>query len=362
MKNIFCFCLFVVTLHLSAQSYTFEQGKHDFLKNREALNKSVPNYIQNYFDIAIDEIEQMLKGEIALSFKRAVYLVDNAYSAGKINWQDYNEEILRITPILNNMIDERNLRQFRTAGNWAIFTFMSDSIPENNFKPYCYDFSGFESDKDKQSYLVANLLKTKKGNCRALPYLYKILADEVGVEAAIAVVPMHCYVKHRDEKGNWWNLEMTTGSFSRSSFIMETFNVSEASIKSGLYMKALSDAESVVNLIYDLLCFYEDKTGRYSGDFVKKCYDIGLDYYHNSKLQICKLNDIQFRLTDKMMGVGLKSYNEIDNFPEFKDEYEAMTSTLNYISEIGYTTMKNEDYDKMLDHIKENRERLINEK
>ena len=46
-------------------------------------------------------------------------------------------------------------------------------------------------------------------------------------------------------------------------FIMETFNVSEIAIESGLFMKSLSDIESVAYCICDLLNYYEYKTGRY---------------------------------------------------------------------------------------------------
>lgn len=96
----------------------------------------------------------MLKGEKALNFKRAVYLVENAYYEGKISWEEYNNGILSIKPTLNKMIDDRNLRQYKTAGNWAVFTYMSDSIPENNYKPYQYDFESFMSDSDRESYMV----------------------------------------------------------------------------------------------------------------------------------------------------------------------------------------------------------------
>ena len=226
MKYLIYILPLVFFSQLKAQSYSLEQGRDDFQRNRNALTRPVPAHVQKHFDIAINEIDQMLKGEKALNFKRAVYLVENAYYEGKISWEEYNNGILSIKPILNKMIDDRNLRQYKTAGNWAVFTYMSDSIPENGFKPYQYDFESFMSDSDKESYMISRLLKTRKGNCRALPYFYKILADEVGVEAFIAIAPMHCYVKHRDEQGSWWNLEMTTGSFSRSSFIMETFNVS----------------------------------------------------------------------------------------------------------------------------------------
>ena len=260
------------------------------------------------------------------------------------------------------MIDNRNLRQYKTAGNWAVFTYMSDSIPENNFKPYQYDFENFMSDSDLESSLVSRLLKTKRGNCRSLPFLYKILANEVNVEAFIAIAPMHCYVKHRDEKGNWWNLEMTTGSFSRSSFIMETFNVSEIAIESGLFIKSLSDIESVAYCICDLLNYYEYKTVRYSDDFIRKCYSIGLQYYPNSQLQTNKGNDLKFRLDSKIINMGLKGYRDIINYPELMREFEAMDSTFQYLSKIGYSTIKPEDYEKMVNDIKVKQTKLNTEK
>ena len=218
------------------------------------------------------------------------------------------------------------------------------------------------SDSDLESSLVSRLLKTKRGNCRSLPFLYKILANEVNVEAFIAIAPMHCYVKHRDEKGNWWNLEMTTGSFSRSSFIMETFNVSEIAIESGLFIKSLSDIESVAYCICDLLNYYEYKTGRYSDDFIRKCYSIGLQYYPNSQLQTNKGNDLKFRLDSKIINMGLKGYRDIINYPELMREFEAMDSTFQYLSKIGYSTIKPEDYEKMVNDIKVKQTKLNTEK
>ncbi len=132
MKKLIYLFTFICTLQLNAQSYSYEQRKADFERNRNALIQPVPDNIQKYFDIAINEIDQMLKGEKPLSFKRTVFLVENAYYGGTISWEEYNNEILRIKPILDKMVDNRNLRQYKTAGNWAVFTFMSDSIPENH--------------------------------------------------------------------------------------------------------------------------------------------------------------------------------------------------------------------------------------
>ena len=146
MKRLIYILPFIIFLQLNAQTFSSGQKWADFHTNKNALSHHVPANIQKHFDIAINEINQMLKGEKPLSFKKAVFLVENAYYEGKMSWEDYNNEILRIKPILNKMIDNRNLRQYKTAGNWAVFTYMSDSIPENNFKPYQYDFENFMQD------------------------------------------------------------------------------------------------------------------------------------------------------------------------------------------------------------------------
>jgi hypothetical protein len=361
MKKLIYILPFIFFSQLNAQHSSPKQKISGYWNNRMALTQAVPEHIQKHFDIAINEIEQMLKGEKPLSFKRAVYLVENAYYEGKVSWEEYNKEILRIKSIINKMIDERGLRQYKTAGNWAIFTYMMDSIPENNFKPYHYDYENFIIDTNLRSSMVWYLLKTKKGNCMSLPYLYKILADETKVEAFLAFVPMHCYIKHRDEtdKEKWWNMELTTASFSRTIWIIETFNVSETAIKSGLFMKSLTDVESVASCIYDLLSFYEAKTDRYSDDFVKKCYEIGLPYYYNSRLQIRKLDDLRFRLDNKMTYMGISSYSQILNYPDLVKEYIIMDSLHNYVyNKLGYTSLTDENYDMLYKEFKETQAKL----
>jgi hypothetical protein len=79
---------------------------------------------------------------------------------------------------------------------------MTDSIPQNNFKPFQYDFEYFLSDIDPTVGFVTKLLSTGKGNCFSLPVLYKILTEEIGGTAYLALAPIHCYIKHKDEAAN----------------------------------------------------------------------------------------------------------------------------------------------------------------
>ena len=112
----------------------------------------------------------------------------------------------------------------------------------------------------------------------------------------------------------------------------------------------------------DLLNYYEYKTGRYSDDFIRKCYSIGLQYYPNSQLQTNKGNDLKFRLDSKIIDMGLKGYRDIINYPELMREFEAMDSTFQYLSKIGYSTIKPEDYEKMVNDIKVKQTKLNTEK
>jgi len=305
-----------------------------------------------YFKVAVDEISEMLNGQKPLSFKRAVYLTENAYYNGRLNWTTFCGDIDIIKYNINRMIAAKNLQRFKTAGNWAIFTYMMDSVPENNFTPCRYDFENFMGDKDYQSFMVAHLLETKKGNCHSLPYLYKILADEVNVEAFIALAPMHCFIKHKDEQDKWWNLELTSGTFSRTSFIMESFNVSDAGMESGLYMKPLSEKESVALCLADLIDYYEKKTGIYSDNLVRKAYTIGIKYYPNSNLQLAKRDDIKYRLDNAMKLKGLNHYNQLKSYPELQKQYLSLESTFDYLKKIGYSRLTPEQYKEKVASIK----------
>ncbi|RCW20254.1 hypothetical protein [Marinilabilia salmonicolor] len=307
------------------------------------------------FNIAIQEMSEMLDGKRPLDFKRAVFLTENAYFNGKLDWNEFNSEIDRITQILKQMIAKKGLNGYKTSGNWAIFTYMSDSIPENKNFPYTYDYENFMGDNDFLSFTVSNLLKTHKGNCHSLPYFYKILANELNVEAFLATAPMHVFIKHKDEKGNWWNLEMTSGTFSRTSFLIESFNISDAGIMSGLYLKPLDEKETIALCILDLLSYYEKVFGIYSDKFVFTCYQKGIEYYPNSNFQIWKLNDQKHYLDNEMEKTGISDYSKIPEYPKLEAMYNEMEQTRLYLAEIGLSHLTPEQYEQKVMEIKNNK-------
>lgn len=261
-------CLFfALYFTLSLPSFTTAQEK-----NQHTVQK------QQYI-AAFAEISQMLEGKIPIQFKRAVFLMENAYLHGTLDYNQFNAEIGNIATKLKLLIKEKQIEHYHTAGNWAAFTYMIDSIPANNYQPFKYDFQHFIANTDPTVGFVTKLLKTKKGNCNSLPFLYKILTEECGASASLALAPFHCFIKHKDEKGNWVNLEMTSGSFARDEWIMQQAGVTVEQIKSGIYMDALTQKQSLALILKDLSANYQLQFG--ADDFDKKIIETGLRYFPN---------------------------------------------------------------------------------
>ena len=133
------------------------------------------NY-KKLYEQAFNEQLKMLNGEKQINFKRAVFLTENAFYKGKLNYNVFNSEIIETGNKLKELIKQRGLSRYKTAGNWAVFSYMIDTLPINNYKPYTYDFDDFMGEKDWTKMFITKLMKTKGGNCHSLPYYYKILS------------------------------------------------------------------------------------------------------------------------------------------------------------------------------------------
>ena len=219
----------------------------------------------------------MLNGQKQIDFKRAVFITENSYHKGQLNYQKFCSDISSIGQQLKTLINQRGFEKFKTAGNWAVFTYMTDSLPINNYKPYTYDFEDFMGEKDWTKMFVTKLMKTKGGNCHSMPYLYMILCEEIGAKASLALAPNHVYIKHIDEKGQWSNVELTNGGFPRDQWIIKEMAISVEAIKNEIYMKPLSDKENIALSMYDLAEAYIYQFG--NDKFVLEVCDSALNYF-----------------------------------------------------------------------------------
>lgn len=292
--------------------------------------------IKKLYRDAFDEQLQMLQGQKPLDFKKAVFMSENAYHKGQLNYQTFSSEISEIGQKLKQLIKQRGLEKFNTAGNWAVFTYMTDSLPVNDFKPYTYDFDDFMGDKDFSKMFVTKLMKTKSGNCHSLPIFYKILCEEIGAKAHLALAPNHLYIKHIDENGQWTNLELTNGGFPRDQWIIKEMAISVEAIKNEIYMTPLTQKESIAITMNDLAGEYIFQFG-YDA-FVLKVVNTALTYFPKCvPLLMIKAN-------------YFKHIGEAENAKQNPDmvfskkNYELYSEVISKIDALGYKEMPMELY------------------
>jgi hypothetical protein len=301
------------------------------------------------FENAYTEIKQMLDGKKPISFKRAIFLTENAYNEGQLNEKWYNNKIDSIENACKAMIAAKGLTGKPTSGNWGIFGYMTQAVPYNNNQPYSYDIDNFTSETPK-SQLVYYLLKEKKGTCHSLPLLYLLLAQDLNAEAYLVLAPMHLFIKHKDQYGEWWNLELTGGGYSRTSFIVESFKITDKQIESGYYMKMLNKKQTLAYFLEDLRNYYEEKTnGVYWDNFNLKVSDLGLKYLSSSQHLLSKADIVKYKLDKDMAKVGLNDYSKISPYPSLVKEYQNWQVYQQKISATGYKPVSQEWYKSMVE-------------
>ncbi|MDR2684189.1 MAG: hypothetical protein LBB53_02260, partial [Prevotellaceae bacterium] len=244
MKHIFLTFIFL----LFYTSFCFSQPKY---------KRNAPREIQLMYKAAFDEMIAMVKGEKVVSFKRAVFLAENAYYDNKLSYSWFCGEIDKHVANVHKIIKTQpaDAQQFKTIGNWAVYVYMVKPMGENDSTVFTYDFNALINHSPTAGF-VSKVLKTKEGNCVSLPSFYKLLANEIGANAYLAYAPYHCYLKHKDEQGNWRNLELTNGTVSSDGHIMKSLHITAEQIANGMYMRAISEKECIIHCINVLVNNY----------------------------------------------------------------------------------------------------------
>jgi len=246
----------------------------------------------DYYEPVYQELAKMLDGRYPLSFKRAVFVTENAYFNNRLSYEEFVQRISGLATVCRllkktndpYLLYDRDDKE-NVARNAAIFLLMRDSThlrPGATLAPFRYDFEDFDGDEDWRKMFVSKLLVTHQGNCHSLPYLYKILADETGAPTWLSLAPNHVYLKQHDRKDGWYNTELTSYTFPNDAWLTASGYISRETIISGIYMDTLSAKQNVVLCLVDLAKGYERKVGRMAAEpFVSKCTDLALRYYPN---------------------------------------------------------------------------------
>lgn len=323
-------------------------------------NSDIYKKLQPLYQAAFDSINQMLTGETPLNLKKAVFLVENVYYQNKLKYVDFCKLIDSKVYVINQIIKKEKLSlENNVALNYAIqqlYTKPIKYIDRNGInkihQPLNYDFNDYAGDLDYSKQFVSKLLYTGKGQCHSMPLLYLILANEIGAKANLAYSPNHSYIAFPDNENNFYNFECTSACFPSYSFIMSSGYISNEAIKSGIYTVPTSLKETIANQLNDL---GTQQLFQYKGidDFQLNCAKRTLEIYPNNIMALQTISNYQSAKTEAATCyAGWPNAKDIPNIPELKLEFDNRNNLYDYMDNLGYTTMPNNEYNSWLEAIK----------
>jgi hypothetical protein len=330
---------------------------------------SIPLRAQSEFTGAYQKLAVLIETEKA--FKYAVFIVENTFDS-TLNYTSYQREInlLADIAIVKQKQDSLSYKGkdyaiIHTYG--SIFRTLTDTTrlllggKKYIHFPFHYDFGDVFGEKKWENMFVTKLLKTRKGNCHSMPYLYKILCEELGVPCHLALAPNHLYVKHRSEKAGWYNTELTSASFPMDAWLMASGYISLQAIQNGIYMDALDDKQCIALCVLDLAKGFDRKYPDNDGTFIVKCCDLTLAYFPkciNAMLFKAETRKKQLERLSKKRNIQNPAVLQLQLGGQ--ELWEEMNRLYTQIHRLGYRTMPEPMYVDWLVSLQKEREKYAN--
>lgn len=342
-------------------------------KVTEAFGNLPPDYSDAPYQEALTALRAMLTGEEKMSFKRAVFLTENAYFENRLSYQKFNDKVNWLTALCQhykqaNPLLYEHADKEAVATSAAIFKVMTDTTLHQldsarywaNY-PFSYDFEDIWGEQAWTQMFVTKLLVTRSGNCHSLPLLYKIVAEELGIRAYLSIAPNHLYIKHRCSSIGWYNTELTNPSFPVDAWIMASGYVPTDAVISGIYMDTLSEQQSIAVCLTDLANGYEKKFGVKDGKFILQCCELALQHYPNYvNALLLKAETLKKVIEGHMAQHGATYPKEVFHLPDVQRQFTAMEETYVQIHRSGYRRMPKEMYLQWLAELNAEKEKYAN--
>jgi hypothetical protein len=319
------------------------------------------------FAKAKNEIENMLLGIVPLDYERAVFITENAYYENTLNYADFqyavnfhlenikiiSQKMLQVNNIItkpNILISKdsasKNIRSI--SDNLAIYKYMTDTTyfvfdSMQYFHPkFQYSFSDPFATFNWENSQTTTLLDFDKhyGNCNALTSLFKIFSLRLNSNAILCTAPNHIFVRHANENGIFYNIELASKAFPGTGSIETISYTSDEAARSGIAMRELTLKQSICLQLINLAKGYEHKLNNKSDNFILDCAELCLKY-DNLNLNAMLLN-AEF-LNGKIVQSN-KSILQLQNSSDFISYQKQITS----LYSLGYREMPLEMKNKLL--------------
>jgi len=318
-----------------------------------------------HYQNALEKLCKMLRGELPLSLKDAVFTVENAFFENKLDYSGFNRAINTLTQNaqLKTMQDGYNWKNPVTK-NLMLFRILADTLeikaPQRESSvisyPMQYDFDNYWGDNVPNMF-VSKLLATGKGQCHSLPLLYLILCEETGAEAYLAYSPSHLFAKFKDGTGNWHNIELTNRHIVTDAFMVGSGFITAEAIKNRTYLEPQTKQQTIAQCLSDLTLCYARKYGYDS--FVKQCVDSVLKYDANNLTALMEKANYETQRFEYVVNQVGRSHPDIlkARFPKVYELLEERNRTYSKIDASGYREMSKEAYETWLNSVNDEKER-----
>jgi hypothetical protein len=310
------------------------------------------------------ELEKMLDGKQALSYERAIYLIENA-------WWDNRIDPIKFQAMLDWGIN--NIRQIMAhskfepkprvqewghttvwdkldekykkdkgyskslTANYAIYKYMTDTTlfmeQDHIFfhEPYYYSTSDPMGSNDWTNTQVVSLMQKHMGNCYAFVSLFKIFAERLHTDAVICSAPSHVYICHSDEDATLYNIELSSRAFPSTGTISTLTHTTQTAAENDISLRQLDLKQSVALCLVYLAKGYEHKLDIQADDFILQCAEQALQYdAHNLNALLLKREVLEQRVLSLNKSIAQLKDNQ---------DYKNLEQLTTKLYQLGYKEM-----------------------
>lgn len=312
---------------------------------------------------AYDELVRMLDGKVKADFLKAVWLVESAVDK-TLTWEEFNLMFNDGVQVIGALMAKGKLSpNDNLAKIMTIYKYMTDTTKvylagkEKLIvsKPMLYDYEDYRAEKDLTKVFVSKLLRTGSGQCMSLPTLFFLFSKALNANAELAFAPEHSYITFKDKLGNRQNIELTGKMFTTTDFYWQTGFIKAEQVKSGIYLKPLSEKDVLVHLVTTLARAYvrsfgTDERLQLMAETARKHSPNDLSanmlivgYYRDLYNNILRQYDV-FRLSEA----------DLENDQEAQVIKKKMYSALDHLKkDLGYAKMPDWAYQQWLNGVNE---------
>lgn len=328
------------------------------------------------FQQSFKELKNMLEGKQPINFERAVFISENAYLNNRFPFENFQKVLSSHIHLIKQLMEMNNYessKDFRTLidfsapkfdittlnytekekkemyrktlANWAIFKYITDTTLFSNFVhfPFTYQFNDPFGMTDWKNSQVLNLLSSKeqKGNCFALVSLYKIFSDRLNSEAFICTAPQHIYIQHQDHKGDYYNVELATGTHPGDGTLQTLTYTYYEGIVSGISLRRLKEEKQNISLcLVNLGKSYEHKFKTKDDDFILQCAELALKYDTlNLNAMLLKEQVLEEKVTKYANKKNISDINKLKLDNEIATTYKKLEQQIIKLYDLGYHQM-----------------------